>query len=71
MRNWYRDNPVADAEDWASREDPRPVAGKCKICGALLHNGYNGWDPDDGYEIDGDVICADHLHEYCKNWRLK
>ena len=65
------DDPVKDAEYWASREDPRPLIGHCKICGAPLHSSCEGWDADDGFLIDGDAVCDDHLREYLKDRRIK
>lgn len=70
-RNWGRDDPVADAEDWASREDERPLLGYCEICGCELRGSSSGWDADDGYEINGDYVCADHLHEYFKDQKIR
>lgn len=70
-RNWFRDDPIRDAEDWAAREDPRPLAGHCEVCGCELHNSCPGWDPDDGYEIEGVVICDDCIREYFKDRRLR
>ena len=29
----YTDNPVRDAEEHYSREDPRPIVGACEYCG--------------------------------------
>lgn len=70
-RNWGRDDPVADAEDWASREDERPLLGYCKICGCELRGSSNGWDADDGYIIDNELVCDDCLREHFKEMRIK
>lgn len=70
-RNWSRDDPVRDAEDYAGQDDPRPLVGHCKVCGAELHESCRGWDPDDGYEIDGDYVCDDCLREYFKDRRIR
>lgn len=51
-RNWGRDDPVADAEDWASRE--APVIGECEYCHEPIHEG------EDYYDIDGTL-----LHDDC------
>lgn len=64
------DNPIADAEAWASRKDPRPLVGYCCICGAELRGTAPGWDADDGYFIEGDVVCDDCLREYMKGRRI-
>jgi hypothetical protein len=69
MRNWERDEPVLDAEE--SGEDTRPLVGHCVICGCELRGSTAGYDPDDGYEIDNVFICADHLHEYFKDRRIR
>lgn len=71
MRNYYRDDPIRDAEDNTEKEDPRPLVGHCEVCGMALHGGSEGWDPDDGYEIGSEFICADCLHEYFKDYRIK
>lgn len=72
MRNWERDDPVRDAEEWANSEDERPLVGHCEVCDAPLHSSSPGWDPDDGYEIEDNVfVCADCLHEYFKERRIR
>ena len=69
-RNWGRDDPVADAEDWA--EDRRPLVGNCEVCGCELHGGDDRWDADDGYEVEDNVfVCDDCLREYFKDRRIK
>ena len=65
------DDPVKDAEYWANRADPRPLIGHCEICGAPLHSSCEGWDADDGFLIDGDAVCDDHIREYLKDRRIK
>jgi len=70
MRNWTRDDPIADAEDYAT--DTRPVLGCCPICGIEIHAGTATYDPDDAYQFtDGVLVCEDHLHEYFKEYKLK
>lgn len=64
-------NPIADAEEWGNREDPRPLLGHCNICDCEIHGSGNGWDPDDAYVIEGDYVCDDCLREYMKEWRIK
>lgn len=65
------DNPVLDAERWASREDPRPLLGRCEICGCEIRGGTAEYDPDDAYEFDNEYVCSDHLEEYFKDNKLK
>ena len=51
-RNWGRDDPVADAEDWSGRE--APVIGECEYCHEPIHEG------EDYYDIEGTL-----LHDDC------
>jgi hypothetical protein len=69
--NYFTDNPERDAEEYISRKDPRPLIGHCVICNAPLHGSCDGWDCDDGYVIDGDIVCDDHLREYMKKYLIK
>lgn len=60
-RNWSRDEPELDWEDYAaSREDNRPIIDTCPVCGEPVHDENEDWEKDDAYEIDGWV-----LHEDC------
>ena len=53
-RNWYRDDPVRDAEDHFSRE--APTIGICEHCGQPIY------EYEDYYCIDDmDVL----LHDDC------
>lgn len=58
-RNWCRDDPERDAEDWASREDTRPVIDTCPVCHKLVRGESEDYEKDDAYEIDGWVLHAD------------
>ena len=71
MRNWCYDDPVRDAEEYITRKDPRPLIGHCCECGCELRGSNNGWDADDGYIIDNEVICDDCLREHFKEERIK
>lgn len=57
-------DPVADAERWAGREDPRPVLGNCPVCGEPVYGECDGWEKDDAYEFGGDVVHEDCLKRY-------
>ena len=63
-RNWGRDEPERDFEDWANREDTRPIVGYCPVCDEPVYGENEGWDADDAYEFDGDVVHADCLIKY-------
>lgn len=60
-RNYYRDDPVADAEDHANR--PLPIIGKCVECGKVLAR----WDIR--YEIEDDLICDDCIYDWLAEFR--
>lgn len=68
-RNWFHDNPTEDAEDNAT--DTRPILGYCEVCGSEIHGGTVTHDPDDAYDIEGVLVCYDHLHEYFEDCKLK
>lgn len=67
----YRtDNPVLDAER-ASR-DTRRVVAHCDVCGKELRQGSYMEDPDEAYEIEGEMICSDCIYDYLRTrlrWR--
>ena len=63
-RNWYRDDPVRDAEDWAAREDTRPLLGHCEICGQEIYGEDDDYDADDAYVFEGDYVCDNCLFKY-------
>lgn len=55
-RNWYRDDPVRDAEEYANRE--LPVIGKCEYCNEDIlswetHYNVEGLLLHDACAIDG------------------
>ena len=56
-------------DDWLSmpydmREDPKDI-GICVICGHEISEDEDYWD------IEGDLVCDDCLHDYCdkQGWR--
>lgn len=50
-RNWFRDDPVADAEDWAEHE-PK-ISGYCESCKKAIYKG------ESYYDIEGELLCDD------------
>lgn len=64
MRNWYRDDPVKDAEDWAAREDPRPIIGECPVCGEPVRGEDDWYEKDDAYIIDEHVVHDNCLRQF-------
>lgn len=60
----FTNDPVKDAENWFGREDPRPILGNCPICGEPVYGEDDGWDADDAYELDGEVIHSDCVFKY-------
>ena len=68
-RNWFRDNPEADAMDNA--EDTRPIIGYCEVCGCAIHGSTEIYEADDGYDLEGTIICADHLKEYFEDNKIR
>ena len=68
-RDWFRDDPIADAED--NSTDSRPILGYCEVCGREIHGGTSTHDPDEAYDIEGAYVCYDHLHEYFEDCKLK
>lgn len=65
-RDWNRDDPVKDAEDWVSREEERPALGTCPVCGEVVYGENGKWEKDDAFEIDGEIIHEDCVIEYLK-----
>lgn len=59
-------DPVADAERWASREDPRPMLDICPICGEPVYGETDGWEKDDAYEFGEDIVHEDCVLSYLK-----
>jgi hypothetical protein len=59
------------SEEYITRKDPRPLIGHCCECGCELRGSSNGWDADDGYIIDNEVICDDCLREHFREMRIK
>lgn len=57
-------DPVRDAEEWASREDTRPVLGICPVCSEPVHEENNLYEKDDAYCIDGYYIHEDCIKAY-------
>lgn len=64
-------NPVGDAERWASREDERPLLGYCIYCNCEIRGSNDGWEADDAYEIDGDLICDICLLRWAEEFKIK
>lgn len=62
-------DPIADAE--AFSEDSRPVIGYCEVCGCPIYGSDETHDADDGYDFDGEVVCADHLKEYFEDNKIR
>lgn len=60
-RNYFRDDPVADAEEYANR--PTPIVGRCVECGKAIAT----WEIR--YEIQGDLICDDCIYEWLAQFR--
>ena len=60
----FTDDPVRDAENWAAREDSRPLLGHCAICSQEIRGENEDYDADDAYEFDGDYVCDDCLRTY-------
>lgn len=68
---YWTNDPVSDAERWASREDERPLLGKCEICGEEIHGGDGWYEPDDAYDIDGELICDDCLRKWAEKYKIE
>ena len=66
-RDYSRDDPVTDAEEWASREDNRPVMGVCPVCGQNVCDENDFYGKDDAFEIDGEIIHEDCVMEFLKD----
>lgn len=65
MRNWGRDDPERDWEDFCERnEDHRPIIGICPVCGEPVRDGDKYYEKDDAYELDTDVIHRDCIYKY-------
>lgn len=64
-------NPIGDAERWASREDERPLFGYCEICGREIRGSNDGWEADDAYKIDEELICDDCLRRWADDFKIK
>ena len=54
MREWM-DEP----------SDPRPVIGQCAVCGCDIHDECDGYYADTYYDIFSELVCEDHIREYC------
>ncbi len=50
----YTDNPVRDAEEHYSREDPRPIVGACEYCGNPIYGPTEDMYGDDYVELRTD-----------------
>lgn len=61
MRYYFRDDPVADAEDHAGR--PIPIVGKCVEC----HREIATWEIR--YEIQDVIICDDCIYTWLSHYR--
>ena len=57
-------DPELDAEAFANRGNDRPILDTCPVCGEPVYGGNDEYDPDDAYEIDGDIIHCDCAIEY-------
>lgn len=60
-RNWFRDDPIRDAEDYAARE--APVKGICEHCGQPIYDG------DDYYDIEDTLLHEDCLRDWAEQYR--
>lgn len=67
FRNWFRDDPVSDAEDYAiSIEEKRDEIGDCVCCREAIYKGAMeyGQYGDKYYQIEDKII-----HQSCgENW---
>ena len=55
-------------DEWLEPEDDeRPVIGQCAVCGCDIHDEFVGFYADTYYDFEwmGDLVCEDHLQEYC------
>lgn len=62
----YTDEPVIDAEEYCSREDPRPIVGTCEQCGHPVYGRSENYDGDECIEIPGGLIHWDCWNDYGK-----
>lgn len=52
--------------EWMSEPiDDRPVIGNCEVCGCEIHGSSPGDYGDCFYDFFGELVCEDHLTEYC------
>ena len=63
-RNWYRDEPEQDWEDWASRGENRPIIDTCPVCGEPIYGADDEYEADYAYLIDGDYVHCDCVIDY-------
>lgn len=63
-RDYTRENPELDAEEYANRGNNRPILDTCPVCGEPVYGGNDEYNPDDAYEIDGSVVHDDCVIEY-------
>lgn len=59
-------DPVADAERFFSRTDPRPVIGVCPNCNKPIYGETEEYYKDDAYEIDGWTLHEDCVFPFLK-----
>ena len=60
-RNWGRDDPIADAHDYANRDIPS--RGKCEVCGEDIPT----WDQY--YDIEGQLVHDECIYDWVGQYR--
>lgn len=63
MRNFGRDEPELDAEDYG--RDSRPVIGACCICGRDIYGENVSYYGDDAYDVGGELF---HDGDCAREW---
>lgn len=65
-RDWTRDDPERDAEDWINRSDGRPLLDICPVCDKPVYGGNDDYEADDAFELDENIIHSDCVITYLK-----
>lgn len=64
MRDWTRDAPELDAEEFLNRNNTQPILDTCLICGKPVFGSNDEYFGDDAYRIDDDIVHCECAIEY-------
>lgn len=62
MRDWTRDNPIADAEDYSNRT--HPAIGTCECCNMPIYEGLSYIDLGDVLLHNENECILDYIRQF-------